>query len=140
MYGTETQEDLVQRVKSEFSSDTEVELIQSNHEGVLIDTLNDVVQKELSGTGDVAGILINPAALTHTSIAIRDAVEMIVDADIPIVEVHLSNIAARENFRQHSLIEDLVDRSFSGLGAAGYNAAARALIELIRKLPNSRKL
>jgi len=133
MYGTETQEDLVQRVRVECGSDIEVELIQSNHEGVLIDTLNNVVQEGLSGTGDIAGILINPAALTHTSIAIRDAVEMIVDADIPIVEVHLSNIAARENFRHHSLIEDLVDRSFSGLGAAGYNAAARALIELIRK-------
>ena len=129
IYGTDTQDDLVKRVKEECGPDTAVELVQSNHEGVLVDELNDVVQREYKGQGDIAGILINPAALTHTSIAIRDAVEMIVEALIPIVEVHLSNIAAREDFRKHSLISDIVNSSIYGLGAAGYSAAARTLIQ-----------
>jgi 3-dehydroquinate dehydratase II len=132
LYGSETQDDLVKRVKDECTQNIEIELVQSNHEGVLIDKLNEVAQAEFLRKGRVAGILINPAALTHTSIAVRDAVEMIVDAGIPIVEVHLTNIAAREDFRNRSLISEIVNSSISGLGPSGYNAAARALNELMQ--------
>ncbi|MEY2988014.1 MAG: type 3-dehydroquinate dehydratase [Pseudomonadota bacterium] len=138
VYGVETQDDLTQRVKVECDSDTEVKLVQSNHEGVLVDQLNDVVQCQYSGNPSVAGILINPAALTHTSIALRDAIEMVVEAGIPVVEVHLSNLSAREDFRKNSLISEIVNCSVSGLGASGYSLAARKLIEIVRVNSDSR--
>lgn len=90
-----------------------VETFQSNHEGALIDQIQ-------RAAGRWQGLIINPAAYTHTSIGIRDALAML---DIPIVEVHLSNIYRRESFRQHSLISAVVTGQISGLGWRGYLAA-----------------
>ena len=88
----------------------EIEIRQSNHEGVLIDTIHQAV-------GRVDFILINPGALGHYSLALRDALKAV---DIPAIEVHLSNIYAREAFRQHSVLAPVVQGQISGLGAEGY--------------------
>ncbi len=96
-----------------------IEFYQSNHEGDMVDRIN--------GT-DAEGILINPAAYTHTSVAIRDALSA---RDIPVIEVHLSNIYAREEFRHKSLMAPVVTGQISGLGGRGYFLALEALMELI---------
>ena len=91
----------------------EVETFQSNHEGAIVDKIQ-------SAMGDCAGVIINPAAYTHTSVAIRDALLLL---DVPIVEVHLSNIYKREDFRHQSMISDIAMGQISGLGIAGYRLA-----------------
>jgi 3-dehydroquinate dehydratase-2 len=96
--------------------------IQSNHEGELVDAIGRAV-------GRVDGILINPGAFTHTSVAIRDALLAVA---VPTIEVHLSNIHAREEFRKKSLIADVVTAQVSGLGAAGTVLALGALIDLLQ--------
>jgi 3-dehydroquinate dehydratase-2 len=87
--------------------------IQSNHEGVLIDRIHE-------GRGNVDAIVINPGALTHTSVGLRDA---LVGVDIPFVEVHISNIHKREAFRHHSYLSDKAEAVICGLGTYGYEAA-----------------
>ncbi len=99
----------------------EVECFQSNHEGELIDRIQ-------AGMGQAAGILINPGGLTHTSIALRDA---LVATRLPIVEVHLSNVFARESFRQHSYVSPIAVGVISGLGAQGYRFGLEALVSKI---------
>jgi len=94
-----------------------VEAVQSNHEGDLVDRI-----QAAAGDG-TAFIVINPAALTHTSIAIRDALAAVA---IPFIEVHLSNVFAREAFRHHSYLSDLAAGVICGLGAQGYQLALRA--------------
>jgi 3-dehydroquinate dehydratase-2 len=96
-----------------------VESFQSNHEGALIDRIHAAVRE---GT---AGILINPGAYTHTSIALRDAISAVA---LPTVEVHLSNIHARESFRRRSHIAPVVIAQVAGFGAAGYGLALRGLV------------
>ncbi len=96
-----------------------VSWVASNHEGEIVDALNEAL-------GDVDGILINPGAFTHTSVALRDA---LLAVGVPTVEVHLSNIHAREEFRRNSLIADVVTAQVSGLGAAGEVMAFDALID-----------
>jgi 3-dehydroquinate dehydratase-2 len=90
-----------------------VETFQSNHEGELIEKIQQAAERW-------QGLIINPAAYSHTSIGIRDALAML---DIPIVEVHLSNIYRRESFRHHSLLSAVVTGQISGLGWRGYLAA-----------------
>lgn len=97
----------------------ELESFQSNHEGELIDRLQACV-------GNTDGIILNPAAYTHTSIAIRDCLAAI---QIPTIEVHLSNIHAREEFRHRSMTAPVVMGQICGLGALGYTLAFHALIE-----------
>ncbi len=97
-------------------------IAQSNHEGELVELIG-------SARGRFDGILLNPAAYTHTSIAIRDAVEA---CGVPTVEVHLSNIAARESFRQHSLIAPVCAGQVSGFGAASYRLGLDALVGVVR--------
>lgn len=93
--------------------------VQSNAEHVLVDAV-----QQASKDG-VAMILINPAAFTHTSVALRDALAAV---KIPFIEVHLSNVHARENFRQHSYFSDLALGVISGLGPIGYELALQAAI------------
>jgi 3-dehydroquinate dehydratase-2 len=99
-----------------------VETFQSNHEGAIVDKI-----QEAGATQN--GIIINPAAFTHTSIAIRDALLAI---DIPIIEIHISNIYKREPFRHKSFISDVADAQIAGLGIKGYSIALKALAEMIR--------
>ncbi len=101
----------------------ELECFQTNHEGLLIDR----VQQAL---GSFDGILINPAGLTHTSVALRDALAA---TGLPLVEVHLSNVFAREEFRHHSYISGVALGVISGLGPRGYRLGLDALVEHLRR-------
>ena len=100
----------------------ELEAFQSNHEGALIERIHAARQQ------GVRYILINPAAYTHTSVALRDALAAV---SIPFVEVHLSNVFAREPFRHHSYFSDLAIGVISGLGAEGYSLALEFLLSRI---------
>ena len=97
----------------------ELSFLQSNHEGILIDEIHAAFQVK-------QGILINPGAFTHTSVAIRDAIASV---NIPTVEVHLSNIHKRESFRQHSYIAPIAIGQICGFGAESYNLGLRALVK-----------
>ncbi len=99
----------------------QVTTFQSNHEGALVEAIQDAV-------GRVQGLIINPAAFTHTSVAIRDAVLIL---DVPTIEVHLSNIHKREPFRHRSYIADIATGQIAGLGASGYLFALEALARLL---------
>ncbi len=106
-----------------------IEFRQSNHEGALVDWIQEADRT-------AAGLVINPAAYTHTSIAIRDALKA---AALPKVELHLSNVHAREAFRRRSHVSPVVDGVICGFGAAGYGLALDAVIGLIdKKRPESR--
>jgi 3-dehydroquinate dehydratase-2 len=96
-----------------------IETFQSNHEGALIDRIHAAARQ------GAAGLLINPGAYTHTSIALRDALSAVA---IPAVEVHLSNIHARESFRRHSRIAPVAMAQVAGFGAASYLLALRGLV------------
>jgi len=99
-----------------------VETFQSNHEGAIVDKIQQAVSVQ-------KGLIINPAAYTHTSIAIRDALVML---DIPIIEIHISNIYKREPFRHQSLIGDVVTAQIKGFGVQGYTMALEALAGMIK--------
>ena len=100
----------------------ELESLQSNHEGVLIDRIQ-------AARGDCDGIVINPGGLTHTSVGLRDA---LVASELPLVEVHLSNVHAREPFRRRSLVADIALGQVVGLGPIGYELALRALADRLK--------
>jgi 3-dehydroquinate dehydratase-2 len=122
LYGGDTLDTIVGRLKLR-AGDRGYDLahVQSNHEGALIDAI------QLART-NWAGLIINPAAYSHTSIGIRDALEMLT---IPVIEVHLSNIHARESFRSHSMISPVVRGVICGLGPIGYSVAMEALFGLL---------
>jgi len=118
IYGSTTLDDIrtdMLKVATELDAELDLVFVQSNHEGVLIDSIQQL------GPGALA-IIINAGGLTHTSVALRDA---LVSVDTPIVEVHLSNIHAREEFRHHSFIAPIAIGQIAGFGAAGYNMALR---------------
>jgi 3-dehydroquinate dehydratase II len=102
----------------------EPDFFQSNHEGAIIDKIHDAFSEEMDG------IIINPGALTHTSIALRDALLLL---SCPIVEIHLSNIYKREAFRHKSMLADIVTGQISGFGSYGYHMALNAIANLINK-------
>jgi 3-dehydroquinate dehydratase-2 len=99
-----------------------VEFRQSNHEGELIDWIHE------AGTKKAAGILINPGGLTHTSVSIRDAITAV---QLPVIEVHVSNVFARERFRHFSHVAPVAKASLCGFGIAGYGLAIDGLAALI---------
>ena len=105
-----------------------LECFQSNHEGGLVDRIHQAA-------GDCEGILINAAAYTHTSVALRDA---LLAVKIPFIEVHLSNVHAREGFRHHSYFSDIAVGTVTGLGAIGYELALRAACQQLATQPGPR--
>jgi 3-dehydroquinate dehydratase II len=121
VYGSTTLSEIiadVETVASAADPPLRIEHVQSNHEGVLVDAIQTL--------GPLAvGIIINPAALTHYSIALRDALAAV---GTPTIEVHLSNIHAREEFRHHSVLAPVVLGQIVGLGPDGYRLALRHLI------------
>ena len=103
------------------ASGFEVRALQSNHEGVLIDTIH-------AARSDCAGIIINPGGLTHTSVSLRDALSGVA---LPVAEVHISNVYEREAFRHHSYIRDIAAVHVVGEGVPGYARATTELITLL---------
>ena len=120
IYGTENYETLCRKVREYAAArNVEVELYQSNHEG-------DLVDKIQAAWGNTDGIVINPGAYTHTSVALLDAVKAV---GIPTVEVHISDVNAREAFRQISYIRAACVATISGHGLDGYTEAMALLID-----------
>jgi 3-dehydroquinate dehydratase-2 len=123
IYGEKTLDDINELIEQQATEiDVEVVIIQSNSEGDLV----DFIQKEASGAD---GIIINAGALTHYGLSLRDA---LLDTTLPVVEVHLSNIYAREEFRQRSVIAPIAKGQVTGLGWRGYIAALRTLAADLR--------
>jgi len=121
VYGSETLEDINQKLTDIcISKGHHLQSLQSNAEYELIDRIHDA-KKE-----GVNFIILNPAAFTHTSIALRDA---LLAVDIPFIEVHLSNVHTREEFRQFSYFSDIAKGVICGLGSIGYEMAVTAAIE-----------
>lgn len=121
IYGTQTLADIDSDLKKKGEKlGFRVETFQSNHEGAIIDKIQQAAKS-------VCGLIINPAAYTHTSVAIRDALQML---DQPVVEIHLSNIYQREPFRHKSLIAPVITGQIAGFGAHGYLLALDAIIAL----------
>lgn len=119
IYGEESLEQINQLIKSRSCElKMDVEFFQSNHEGQIVDKIQESMDL------DYKGIIINPAAFTHYSIAIRDAIEIL---DIPVIEVHLSNIYGREDFRTKSVIAPVCTGQICGLGSNSYLIAMDAL-------------
>lgn len=118
IYGATTLADIEERLSIKARQhDIELLCFQSNHEGAIVDFIGEIgVLSERT----VDGIIINPAAFTHTSVAIRDALAAL---DKPFIEVHLSNVHAREPFRQHSYFSDKAVGVICGLGSLGYHMA-----------------
>ncbi len=116
IYGSQSFEEFFEELRSRFPND-ELEYHQSNHEGNLIDKLHEV-------GFSYDGIVFNPGAYTHTSIALRDAISSITS---PVFEVHISNLAEREDFRQVSYVKDVCVGSINGMGLEGYAVAMERL-------------
>lgn len=118
IYGSESLEQILKKAKKHGKDKgIDIDCYQSNHEGDLIDTVQQAQKK-------YAGIIINPGGYSHTSVALRDALEIV---SIPIIEVHLSNIFKREEYRKHSYVSEVASGVISGLGAKGYIVAIDAL-------------
>lgn len=125
IYGQASYNDLLELIRTHADNlNIEVEFCQSNHEGDLV----DAIQKAYFDKVD--GIVFNPAAYTHTSIAIADALKAV---GIPTVEVHISNVEKREKFRQVSYISDIVIGTIAGQGIEGYNSAMDMLVNMAGK-------
>ena len=124
LYGAETLEDINTRLQTEVeAAGHQFEALQSNAEHILVDKIQ-------ASRGNTAYMVINPGAFTHTSVALRDA---ILAVEIPFVEVHLSNVHAREPFRQHSYFSDIAAGTIVGLGSLGYSLAVTAILQRLSK-------
>ena len=124
IYGSDNYEKLCENVRA-FAKEKniEVEIYQSNHEGALVDKIQEAF-------GNTDGIVFNPGAYTHTSIAILDAVKSV---SIPCVEVHISKVEEREDFRQVSYIRHACFKTITGHGIAGYTEGMQAVIDYLNK-------
>ncbi len=120
IYGRATLADLEKKLRAEFKGEAELLFFQSNHEGELIDKIGELADAK------VAALVLNAGALTHTSVALRDA---LLGAHLPAVEVHISNIYKREAFRHTSLTAPACVAVITGLGLEGYFAAVRFLLQ-----------
>lgn len=119
-YGADTLADIEDRLAATASAaEMQLSFFQTNAEHELLDKVH-------AARGNVDFIIINPAAFTHTSIALRDALAAV---EVPFIEVHLSNVHARETFRHHSYLSDIAQGVISGLGAQGYDLALQAAIK-----------
>ncbi|OLS39428.1 type II 3-dehydroquinate dehydratase [Alkalihalophilus pseudofirmus] len=120
VYGHKTLEDLEgQLLEAARELGVGITCVQSNHEGRLIDAIHEA-------TDQYSGIIINPGAFTHYSYAIRDAIASV---DLPVIEVHISNVHTREEFRHHSVIAPVTKGQIVGLGLYGYVMALTALVK-----------
>jgi len=117
IYGRKSFEEYLPELRAKFPDST-IDYYQTNHEGSIIDKLQEA-------DGKYDGVVLNPAAYTHTSIAIADCIRAI---DIPVVEVHISDISKREKFRQISYVSPVAVHLIKGLGLAGYEKAVSYLI------------
>ena len=124
IYGSTTLEQINERLRK-LAAKLEVELaiVQSNHEGVLVDAL----QKHMD---EAKGAILNPAGLTQYSVSLHDCIKAM---PFPVIEVHLSNLAAREEWRHHSIISSAAKGTIQGLGWRSYTAALRTLVEILRE-------
>jgi 3-dehydroquinate dehydratase-2 len=124
IYGTMTLAEINQRLQALAGElKVELEFLQSNHEGALLDFLHKNIDA-------AAGAIVNPAGLTQHGVPLHDAIKAM---PFPVIEVHMSNIAAREEWRQHSIISPAVKATIQGLGWRSYAMALRALVELARE-------
>ena len=122
IYGTMTLAEInvkLEQVASEFG--IELVIVQSNYEGMLVDTLHKHID-------DVAGAIINPAGLTQYGVSLHDAIKAM---PFPVIEVHMSNLAVREEWRHHSIISPAIKGTVLGLGWRSYTAGLRALAEMV---------
>ncbi len=123
-YGSTTLGEIVSQLETQAQEmDVELSHLQSNAEHVLIESIHQA-------RGNIDFILINPAAFTHTSVALRDA---LLSVAIPFIEIHLSNVHAREPFRHHSYLSDIAVGVICGLGADGYNFALQSAVNRLSK-------
>lgn len=128
IYGGETLDDIAGRIEDKAQAlGLAVEIRQSNHEGHLVDWLHEAMRE------GAAAAILNAGGLTHTSVALHDAIRSIA---LPVIEVHLSNIAAREEFRHKSLIAPAAVGSISGFGAQSYELALDAAAAISQKQDN----
>ncbi|MCO4785802.1 MAG: type II 3-dehydroquinate dehydratase [Marinomonas atlantica] len=128
-YGHETLADVERMCRDEAAKHGyEIDFRQSNHEGVLIDAIHEAGQ--LIKAGKLLGVVFNPGAYTHTSIALHDAIK---GAEVPVVEVHISNVHAREAFRQHSYISPCALGIVVGMGVQGYVLGMQGLLHKLTK-------
>ncbi len=119
IYGTTTFEEYMTELRATFKDIIEIDYLQSNHEGVMIDAIHDSV-------GKYAGIVLNAGAYTHTSLAIHDAISGVTT---PVVEVHISSILARDAVRHHSMIAPAVIGSIMGFGLDSYRLGVESLLK-----------
>jgi len=120
IYGHTTLTDVIDELRRRYDGTLVIDHLQSNHEGVLIDRLQAAADEP-----NLLGVVLNAGAYTHTSVALRDAVSSI--APLPVVEVHLSNVQAREDFRHRSLIGAVCRGIIAGFGTDSYRLAVEAL-------------
>ena len=120
IYGYSTLTDVIDELRRRYDGTLVIDHLQSNHEGVLIDRLQAAADEP-----NLLGVVLNAGAYTHTSVALRDAVSSI--APLPVVEVHLSNVQAREDFRHRSLIGAVCRGVIAGFGTDSYRLAVEAL-------------
>jgi 3-dehydroquinate dehydratase II len=126
-YGTATLKDVEKLCRAAAQRhQLEVDLRQSNHEGAIVDAIHE------AGAKNAAGIILNAGAYTHTSVAIRDAIAAV---DVPVIEVHISNIFAREPFRHQSHVAPVAKASLCGFGIEGYALAIDGLAALLGARP-----